>query len=188
MYLYSAEVFVSKAGSNFFSNFCIRSVAWIRSSCSEVSLGKGALKISSKFTGEHPYRSVISIKLLPNLLHIFRTPFPKNTSGWLLLINSWNKSSAIKNSERVFDKVNIRILFSWKLHFSHLMRYYKVNIRSLFSWKLQFVETLCHSAAWHWKLLGSSEEFLVSNKKIKNICMLPLFQKFEPYDNLKDKI
>ena len=167
MYLYSAEVFVSKAGSNFFSNFCIRSVAWIRSSCSEVSLGKGVLKISSKFTGDHPYRSVISIKLLPNLLHIFRTPFPKNTSGWLLLINSWNKSSAIKNSERVFDKVNIRILFSWKL---------------------QFVETLCHSAAWHWKLLGSSEEFLVSNKKIKNICMMSLFKKFEPYGNLKDKI
>ena len=138
--------------------------SWIRSSCSEVSLGKGALKISSKFTGEHPYRSVISIKLLPNLLHIFRTPFPKNTSGWLLLMNSWNKTSAIKNAERVFDKVNIRSLFSWKLYFSHLMRYYKVNI------------------------LGSSEEFLVSNKKIKNICMLPLFQKFEPYDNLKDKI
>ena len=48
---------------------------------------------------EHPYRSVISIKLQSNfieitlrhgccpvnLLHIFRTPFPKNTSGWLLL-------------------------------------------------------------------------------------------------------
>ena len=61
--------------------------------------GKGVLKICSKFTGEHPCRSVISIKLqsnfieiaLPygcfpvNLLHIFRTPFHKNTSGWLLL-------------------------------------------------------------------------------------------------------
>ena len=50
--------------------------------------------------GEHPCRSVISIKLLcnfseitfrhgcssVNLLHIFRTPFLKNTSGGLLLI------------------------------------------------------------------------------------------------------
>ena len=62
-------------------------------------LGKGVLKICSKFTGEHPCRSVISIKLLcnfieitlwhgsspVNLLRISRTPFPKNSSGRLLL-------------------------------------------------------------------------------------------------------
>ena len=35
----------------------------IRSSPSEVLLGKDVLKIYSKFTGEHPCRSVISIKL-----------------------------------------------------------------------------------------------------------------------------
>ena len=34
-----------------------------RSSHSEVFLVKGNLKIRSKFTGEHPCRSVISIKL-----------------------------------------------------------------------------------------------------------------------------
>ena len=34
-----------------------------RSSHPEVLLEKGALNICSKFTGEHPYRSVISIKL-----------------------------------------------------------------------------------------------------------------------------
>ena len=53
-------------------------------------LRKGILKICSKFTGKHPYQSVISIKLLCkfieitlrhgyssiNLLHIFRTPRP----------------------------------------------------------------------------------------------------------------
>ena len=52
-----------------------------------------------KFTGEHLSPSVNSIKLQSNfieitlrhgwcpvnLLHIFRTPFPRNTSGWLLL-------------------------------------------------------------------------------------------------------
>ena len=62
-------------------------------------LEKGVLKICSKFTGEHPWRSVISIKLLCDfieitlrhgcspviLLHILRIPFLKNTSGWLLL-------------------------------------------------------------------------------------------------------
>ena len=70
-----------------------------RSSRPEVFLGKGVLKIWSKFAGEHPCRSAISIKLLcifieiafrhgcfpVNLLHIFRTPFLKNTSGRLLL-------------------------------------------------------------------------------------------------------
>ena len=33
----------------------------IRSSHSEVFLGKGVLKICIKFTGEHPYRSAVSI-------------------------------------------------------------------------------------------------------------------------------
>ena len=70
-----------------------------RSSRPKVFLGKGVLKIYSNFTGEHPCRSVISINLLcnfieitfwhrcspVNLLHIFRTAFPKNTSGWLHL-------------------------------------------------------------------------------------------------------
>ena len=69
------------------------------SSHPKVFIGKGVLKICSIFTGEHPCRSVISIKLLcnfieitlrhgcspVNLLHIFRTSFLKNTSGWLLL-------------------------------------------------------------------------------------------------------
>ena len=76
------------------SNFLL-----LRSSRPDVFLGKGVLKICSKFTGEHPCRSEISIKLQSNfiditfwhgcspdnLLHILRTSFPRNTSGWLLL-------------------------------------------------------------------------------------------------------
>ena len=75
-------------------------VAFCRRSPSEMSLGKGVLKICCKFTGEHPCRSVISIKLQRNfieitlrhgcspvnLLLILRTPFPVNTSGGLLLV------------------------------------------------------------------------------------------------------
>ena len=63
----------------------------IRSSHPEMFLGNGVLKICGKFTGEHPCRSVISIKLLSNFIeialrhgrspvnlqHIFRTAFPK---------------------------------------------------------------------------------------------------------------
>ena len=70
-----------------------------RSSRLEVFLEKYVLKICSKFTGEHPCRSLISIKLLwnfieitlrhecspVNLLYIFGTLFPTNTSGRLLL-------------------------------------------------------------------------------------------------------
>ena len=74
----------------------------VRSSHPEVFLWKGVLKICRKFTGEQPCRSAISITLQSNfieialrhgcspvnLLHIFRTPFPRNTSGWLLLNSS----------------------------------------------------------------------------------------------------
>ena len=70
-----------------------------RSSHPDVSLIKSVVKICRKFRGEHTCRNVISIKLLckfiennlrhrcspVHLLNIFRTPFTKNTSGWLLL-------------------------------------------------------------------------------------------------------
>ena len=70
-----------------------------RSSHPEVFLEKSVPKRCSKFTGEHPCQSVISIKSLcnfiestlrhgcspVNLLHIFSIPSPKNTSGRLLL-------------------------------------------------------------------------------------------------------
>ena len=65
----------------------------------EVLLGKSDLKICSKFI-EHPCRSVVTIKQLcnfieialqdgcstVNLLHIFRTPFYKNTYEGLLVL------------------------------------------------------------------------------------------------------
>ena len=65
-------------------------------------LGKSVLKICSKFTRKHSSWSVISINLRSNfieitlghgcstvyLLHVFKTPFPKNTCGGLLLYKS----------------------------------------------------------------------------------------------------
>ena len=77
-----------------------KSLQWFfRSIPPEALLGKGVLKICSKFSGEHPCQSMISIKLqsnsieitlrcgcsFVNLLHIFRKTFPENTSGGLLL-------------------------------------------------------------------------------------------------------
>ena len=88
---------VISPANNLVSLIAVRS---IRSSPPEVFLGKGVLKISSKYTRENPCRSVILIKLLcnfieitlrhgcshVNLLDTFRTSFSKNTSGGLLLI------------------------------------------------------------------------------------------------------
>ena len=70
-------------------NEVIHKTTKTRSSHSHEFLRKGVLKICSKFTGEHPCRSAISIKLQSsfseialrhgcspaNLQHIFRTPF-----------------------------------------------------------------------------------------------------------------
>ena len=89
-----------------------------RSHHPEVFLRKGVLKIYSKFTGEQSWWSLISIELQSNfieitlrygcspvnLLHIFRTPFPKNTSGRLLLF--------IKDFFRKCDKI-CRKLHCW---------------------------------------------------------------------------
>ena len=98
--------------AHLFNHYVSQRCAWVwnflffRSSHLEVFLRKGVLKICSKFTGEHLCRSVISVKLLSNfieiafwhrcspvnLLRIFRTPFPTNTSEWLVLIFGWAAS------------------------------------------------------------------------------------------------
>ena len=78
-------------------------VSIFRSSHPEVLLGKDVLKICSKFIGEHPCQSAISIILRStfieialrlgcspvNLLHIFRTPFPKNIFEGILCKNGF---------------------------------------------------------------------------------------------------
>ena len=91
----------------------------IRSSPQEVFLGKGVLKICSKFTGDYPCRSVISIELqsnfieitlrrgcsLVNFLHIFRALLYKNTSGALLLTDRDNYHSLHQNPNIANNKL-----------------------------------------------------------------------------------
>ena len=95
------ELYYQIIFSSFEIFFCTLSLlSTITSSQPKVFPGKRVLKICSKFTGEHPCRSAISIKLQSNfikialrygcsvnLLNVFRTPFLKNTSGRLLLNN-----------------------------------------------------------------------------------------------------
>ena len=85
---------------------------WIwsfRSTPLEVFLRKDVLKICGKFTGGHPCRSTISIKLQSNfteialghgcspvnVMHIIRIPFPQNTSWRLLLIRQMEETLSL---------------------------------------------------------------------------------------------
>ena len=70
-----------------------------RSSPSEVFLRKVVLKTCSKFTGEH-----LCVCSSVNFLHVFRTSFPKSTSGWLLLNMGWRE---INHSSQIF-----RVIFA----------------------------------------------------------------------------
>ena len=108
-----------------------------RSSHPEVFLGKAVLKICSKFTWEHPCQNVILIKLLCNfieitlqhgcspvtLMHIFRTPFPQNTSEWLLLVRVkwwdthfvfWNLAKSRTSS--IMESICLLIWSVWVRH------------------------------------------------------------------------
>ena len=90
-----------------------------RSSSSKVFLGKCVLKICSKFTGEHPCQSAISIKVAllcifieitlwhwwspVNLLHVLL----HNTSGGLLLLQDiFISASIIFSQPKIILKVN----------------------------------------------------------------------------------
>ena len=115
----------------------------IRNSPPKVFLAKGVLKICSKFTGEHPCRSVISVKLLcnfiettlrngcspVNLLHVVRTPFfYKNTTGGLLLKNIQQSHSS--NQYWKFIKplcMNLKLSIAW----THCIDYLLENVAEI---------------------------------------------------------
>ena len=92
-----------------------------KSSHQDVFLRKGVVKISSKFTGEHPCRSAISIKLQSNFIEItlrhgcspanlvynFGTPFLKSTSGWLLPTKLRNDNHTGKYLESSLKRITI---------------------------------------------------------------------------------
>ena len=96
-------------------------------------LEKEVLKICPKFTGKHSCWSVISIKLQSNfveivlrhgcsyvnLLHIFRTPFPKNTCRrlrlkypWIFLQPKFRDHSSCSHGVIAFSQIHV-ILRWW---------------------------------------------------------------------------
>ena len=95
-------------------------------------LQKGVLEKCNKFTRKHPCWSVISIKLQRNsiriklrhgcspvnLLHIFRTPFSKNSSGWQLLKNIYFALISWKTFELIQTLIQCLSYYCWT-DFSH---------------------------------------------------------------------
>ena len=77
---------------------------------------KGVLNLCSKFTGEHPGQAKCDSNFIEitvpygwspvNLLHILRTLFPKNTSGWLLLKNLTTIRKKCKNNKFIWYLYN----------------------------------------------------------------------------------
>ena len=115
---------------------------FFRSIRPEAFLGKGVLKICSKFTGEHPCRSVIATATLlksnfgmgvpVNLQHIFRGSFPRNTSGWLLLV--FEDKAFFKKTINVFKKKSSSGLL---LFFFHFVEYGKISSSTVqYLWKV----------------------------------------------------
>ena len=132
-----------------------------KSSPQEVYLRKGVLKICSKFTGKHPMSNFIEIALRHgyspvNLLHIFRTPFSWNTSGWLLL-NLWN--NCVKS-------VQIRSFF-WFVFFP--IRTEHGEIQSISPYSVQIRENTDQ------KKLRSATLFTQCMKKFRDLRMEHLY-------------
>ena len=93
-------------------------------------LRKRRSEVCSKFTGERPRRSVTLIKLLGtfigitlrhgcspvNLLHIFRIPFSKSTSGRLLLVIRIILVKNLKCIKKEIPKIKLKHLESKRLN------------------------------------------------------------------------
>ena len=142
----------------------------VKSSHLEVFLIEGVLRICSKLTGEHSCQSVTSINLLcnfinitfghgcspVNLLHVFRTSFFKNISGWLLLMkscillcgNSFFQSLAVLRKSLVMWEREL----SFKTELGHVYAWNPWVILSLLHWFI-----LMHTAGLSPYILASAE-------------------------------
>ena len=125
-------------------------------------LRKAVLRKWSKFTGERPCQSDISIKLLcnfieiafqhgcfpVNLLHFFRTSFPKNTSGRLLLKIISDESTATVNqyyTSKTFKKLILDLKETVKKYFSSKNINRLIFVQPYISWIciIQVYSILC---------------------------------------------
>ena len=118
-----------------------------RSSCPEVFLRKGVLKICSKFTGEHPCRNVISIKLLCTFDRIFKQSTKSNQKllrvsceyfycqNWLGLTRLTcptliDSIANIVRTGQVYQNFGILEFFFWNFSFKVLIQISDLSLAS----------------------------------------------------------
>ena len=103
---------------------------------------KSVLKICSKFTREHPCRSVISIKLLckfteitlrhecspVNLLNIFRTDFHRNASGGLHLFVSTIETTKYLKLQSFKKKQIQKSFYKETLRQQNAMKFFRLGL------------------------------------------------------------
>ena len=86
-----------------FYHFVLDLCNFFRSSCPEVFLRKGVLKICSKFTEEHLCRSVISTKLQSNMVKQYGKTrvisHELRVMSWKLKSTSWNSKVRVQIHE-----------------------------------------------------------------------------------------
>ena len=143
-------------------------------------IGKGILKICSEFTAEHPCQITISVKLYCNfikialrhgcspvsLLHIFRAPFPKNTSEWLLLLLFEYLTKVLV----VFPILLVVMLESNLLEYFYQTFIFHVHsfwesCCLLLATLIVNIENFLRSSTWR---ISANGCFCTSNRKVKN--------------------
>ena len=128
----------------------------IRSIPPEVLLRKGVLKISSKFTGEHPCRSVISIKLPSNFIPA-KTDVFKTSLGRLKKVTMscnqtkrhhhvWKKMSDVRRLEDVWFTTSSGRLVSDVLKMFNLCLL--EDVQFTLSWRRPVCDVLKTSVLW----------------------------------------
>ena len=104
---------------------------FLRSSTTKMVLEKGLLKICSQFTGEHPRRSVISIKLLCSFIEI--------VLWWRCSpINLWILSRTLPDSSNQYlsEQINVEYLLLW--HFNLFLTSLYITKSTWFTYTLHW--------------------------------------------------
>ena len=116
---------------------------FLRSSTTKMVLEKGLLKICSQFTGEHPRRSVISIKLLCSFIEIVLWWRCSPTNLWIL-----SRTLPDSSKQYLSEQINVEYLLLW--HFN------------IFLTSLYIIKNTWFTYTLHWNYFDLSERSFFS--------------------------
>ena len=104
---------------------------FLRSSTTKVFLEKGLLKICSQFAGEHPRRSVISIKLLCSFIEIVLWWRCSPTNLWIL-----SRTLPDSSNQYLSEQINVEYLLLW--HFNLFLTSLYITKSTWFAYTLHW--------------------------------------------------